>query len=155
MAHSAEIKGLIDHAWGVGHGKHKKKEPADIPIPDPSDPHSRENLSYGPVGQDSSRKRYWVVDGPCTPLSPPPLIFACICPDPDVLCAFLSIPIMRRSPSPYLIIKFRCRVHPDLLRLAQSLLVNQSVEGDIDNSNGIVYERRIYCIDRQVENIGA
>ncbi|KAH9178763.1 hypothetical protein EDB89DRAFT_1928386 [Lactarius sanguifluus] len=62
LAHSAGIKGLIDHAWGVGHGKHKKKEPADIPIPDPSDPHSRESLSYGPVGQDSSRKRYWVVD---------------------------------------------------------------------------------------------
>lgn len=62
LAHSAEIKGLIDHAWGVGHGKHKKKEPADIPIPDPSDPYSRESLSYGPVGQDSSRKRYWVVD---------------------------------------------------------------------------------------------
>ncbi|KAI9444850.1 hypothetical protein H4582DRAFT_1911687 [Lactarius indigo] len=62
LAHSAGIKGLIDHAWGVGHGKHKKKEPADVPIPDPSDPHSRESLSYGPVGQDSSRKRYWVVD---------------------------------------------------------------------------------------------
>jgi hypothetical protein len=102
LAHSAEIKGLIDHAWGVGHGKHKKKEPADIPIPDPSDPHSRESLSYGPVGQDSSRKRYWVVDGPCTPSFLPALIFACICPDPDVLCAFLSLPVLRRSPSPIL-----------------------------------------------------
>ncbi|KAI0308159.1 hypothetical protein B0F90DRAFT_1680625 [Multifurca ochricompacta] len=62
LTHSAGIKGLIDRAWGVGHGKHKKKEPADIPVPDPSDPHSRESLSYIPVGQDGSRKRYWVVD---------------------------------------------------------------------------------------------
>ncbi|KAF8506753.1 hypothetical protein F5888DRAFT_1644995 [Russula emetica] len=64
LTHSAGIKSLIDHAWGVGHVKQKKKEPADVPIPDsdPSDPFSRENLSYGPVGQDNSRQRYWVVD---------------------------------------------------------------------------------------------
>lgn len=62
LTHSAGIKSLIDHAWGVGHVKQKKKEPTDVPIPDPSDPFSRENLSYSPVGQDSSRKRYWVVD---------------------------------------------------------------------------------------------
>ncbi|KAI0257187.1 hypothetical protein BJV78DRAFT_1160801 [Lactifluus subvellereus] len=62
LTHSAGVKSLIDCAWGVGHGKHKKKEPADVPIPDPSDPYSRENLSFSPIGQDSSRKRYWVVD---------------------------------------------------------------------------------------------
>jgi hypothetical protein len=112
LAHSAEIKGLIDHAWGVGHGKHKKKEPADIPIPDPSDPYSRESLSYGPVGQDSSRKRYWVVDGPCTPSFLPAPIFACICPDPDVLCAFLSLPVVAAFAVPYLITNCRCRVYP-------------------------------------------
>jgi len=67
LTHSAGIKSLIDHAWGVGHVKQKKKEPADVPIPDPSDPFSRENISYGPVGQDGSRKRYWVVDGVYTP----------------------------------------------------------------------------------------
>ena len=43
---------------------------------------------------------------------------------------------------------------PDLRRLTQSLLVNQSVEGHIDNSNGVVDERRICCLDRQVESIG-
>ena len=68
MTHSAGIKSLIDHAWGVGHVKQKKKEPADVPITDPSDPLGRENLSYSPIGQDSSRKRYWVVDGVYTPL---------------------------------------------------------------------------------------
>lgn len=83
LTHSTGIKSLIDQAWGVGHVKHKKKEPADVPIPDPSDPLSRENLSYSPVGQDSSRKRYWVVDGECTPLSAIQVIFACICADPN------------------------------------------------------------------------
>ena len=120
MAHSAEIKGLIDHAWGVGHGKHKKKEPADIPIPDPSDPHSRENLSYGPVGQDSSRKRYWVVDGPCTPLSSPLRylrVFALILTSCVLSFLFRSL---RRSPSPILITNCRCRVYPVDLICADS-----------------------------------
>jgi len=62
LTHSTGIKSLIDHAWGVGHVKQKKKEPVNVPIPDPSDPYSRESLIYTPVGQDSSRKRYWVVD---------------------------------------------------------------------------------------------
>ena len=110
MTHSAGVKSLIDCAWGVGHGKHKKKEPADVPIPDPSDPYSRESLSFSPIGQDSSRKRYWVVDGLCTPLSAIQAVFACICADPDVLCAFLSFPMMRRSP--YLISKLRCPACP-------------------------------------------
>lgn len=68
LAHSAGIKSLIDRAWGVGHVKNKKKPSADVsPTPDPSDPFSRESLSYSPLGQDSSRKRYWVVDGMYTP----------------------------------------------------------------------------------------
>jgi len=62
LTHSTGIKSLIDRAWGVGHVKHKKKEPVNVPVPDPSDPFSREGLVYTPVGQDSSRKRYWVVD---------------------------------------------------------------------------------------------
>jgi hypothetical protein len=99
LTHSAGIKSLIDHAWGVGHVKQKKKEPADVPIPDPSDPFSRENLSFGPVGQDSSRMRYWVVDGVYTPLSTIPVIFACICADPIYSVCCLSFPMLRRSPS--------------------------------------------------------
>jgi hypothetical protein len=99
LTHSAGIKSLIDHAWGVGHVKQKKKEPAEVPIPDPIDPFSRENLSYGPVGQDSLRKRYWVVDGMYTPLSTIPVIFACICADPIFSVRSLSFPMLRRSPS--------------------------------------------------------
>ena len=104
----------------MGHGKHKKKEPADIPIPDPSDPHSRENLSYGPVGQDSSRKRYWVVDGPCTPLSSPLRylrVFALILTSCVLSFLFRSL---RRSPSPILITNCRCRVYPVDLICADS-----------------------------------
>ncbi len=99
MVHSAGIKSLVDHAWGVGHVKHKKKESPDVPIPDPSDPFSRESLSYSPVGQDSSRKRYWVVDGVYTPLSTIRVIFACICADPNYSVCSLTVPMLRRSPS--------------------------------------------------------
>lgn len=61
LSHSAEIKGKIDRAWGVNVNKNKKKDPATAP-PEPSDPNSRENLQMLPLGQDSQRKRYWVVD---------------------------------------------------------------------------------------------
>lgn len=98
LTHSAGIKSLIDHAWGVGHVKQKKKEPTDVPIPDPSDPFSRENISYNPIGQDSSRKRYWVVDGVYTPFSTIPVIFACICADPNYSVCSLFFPMLRRSP---------------------------------------------------------
>lgn len=63
------------------HNKHKKGG-ATEPKPDPADPKSQESLQLLPIGQDSSRKRYWVTDGPCifviSPFSPK-LVFACIC----------------------------------------------------------------------------
>lgn len=80
LCHSAEIKSLIDRAWGVVHNKHKKAEMTPDKPP-PEDPHSQENLQMIPVGQDKDRKRYWVVDGPCTflrPSSPYDRVFACI-----------------------------------------------------------------------------
>jgi len=64
LEHNAEIKNTIDLAWGVQHNKHKKREAQDVP-PDPSDPKSKQNLQLNPIGQDTQRKRYWVVDGPC------------------------------------------------------------------------------------------
>lgn len=64
LAHSTEIKNIIDRAWGVTQHKHKKKDPESAP-PDASDSKSQERLRLVPLGQDSSRKRYWVVDGPC------------------------------------------------------------------------------------------
>ncbi|KAF5323365.1 hypothetical protein D9611_005668 [Ephemerocybe angulata] len=60
LTHAPSIKAIIDRAWGVVHNKHKKRE--ITPPPEASDPHSRENLQLQPVGQDSSRKRYWVAD---------------------------------------------------------------------------------------------
>ena len=41
-------------------------EGADIAPPPASDPQSMENLQLIPLGQDMQRKRYWVIDGPCT-----------------------------------------------------------------------------------------
>lgn len=39
-----------------------------------------ENLLFVPLGQDSKRKRYWVIDGPYISLFPPSFqLFACIC----------------------------------------------------------------------------
>ncbi|KII94095.1 hypothetical protein PLICRDRAFT_695143 [Plicaturopsis crispa FD-325 SS-3] len=61
LCHTPDVKNTIDQAWGVIHNKHKKKETASTQ-PDPNDPHSRENLQLVPIGQDSHRKRYWVID---------------------------------------------------------------------------------------------
>ncbi|KAG9314049.1 hypothetical protein JVU11DRAFT_4828 [Chiua virens] len=61
LTHSTEIKSIIDRAWGVTQHKHKKKETENAP-PDASDPNSQERLQLVPLGQDSSRKRYWVAD---------------------------------------------------------------------------------------------
>ena len=64
LQHGTEIKAAIDRAWGVTQNKYKKKDVANAP-PDASDSMSRENLQLIPLGQDRTRKRYWVVDGPC------------------------------------------------------------------------------------------
>lgn len=61
LQHSAEIKATIDRAWGVTQNKYKKKDATNAP-PDVSDLRSRENLQLVPLGQDYTRKRYWVVD---------------------------------------------------------------------------------------------
>ncbi|KAL4070622.1 hypothetical protein J3A83DRAFT_4358752 [Scleroderma citrinum] len=61
LQHSIEIKAVIDRAWGVTQNKYKKKDIANAP-PDASDSMSRENLQLVPLGQDCTRKRYWVVD---------------------------------------------------------------------------------------------
>jgi len=65
LCHAPDIKATIDRAWGVQHNKHKKNQ-APLPPLDPSDPKSREKLSLQPIGQDTSRKRFWIADGPCT-----------------------------------------------------------------------------------------
>ncbi|GLB35905.1 hypothetical protein LshimejAT787_0301930 [Lyophyllum shimeji] len=61
LCHTAEIKGIIDRAWGVSQNKHKKKDAATAP-PEPSDPKSQDSLQLLPIGQDSQRKRFWVAD---------------------------------------------------------------------------------------------
>ncbi|KAK7058377.1 hypothetical protein VNI00_002011 [Paramarasmius palmivorus] len=61
LTHSAEIKGKIDRAWGVNHNKNKKKDGPTAPPPS-EDPESRDNLQLQPLGQDITRKRYWVAD---------------------------------------------------------------------------------------------
>ena len=65
LCHAPEIKGSIDHAWGVVHNKHKKNQ-TPLPPLDPADPKSQENLQLLPIGQDVQRIRYWITDGPCT-----------------------------------------------------------------------------------------
>ncbi|KIK96396.1 hypothetical protein PAXRUDRAFT_826021 [Paxillus rubicundulus Ve08.2h10] len=61
LAHSIETKSTIDRAWGVMQNKHKKKDSVNAP-PDASDAKSQEKLQLVPLGQDLSRKRYWVAD---------------------------------------------------------------------------------------------
>ncbi|KDQ20327.1 hypothetical protein BOTBODRAFT_27751 [Botryobasidium botryosum FD-172 SS1] len=63
LVHATHIRSLIDTAWGVKAAKHKKRQEGEDRVPPPSgDPNSMENLRMIPFGQDSKRKRYWVVD---------------------------------------------------------------------------------------------
>ena len=152
MTHSAGIKSLIDHAWGVGHVKQKKKEPAEVPIPDPSDPSSRESLSYRPVGQDNSRKRYWVVDGVYMPLSTIPVIFVCICADPIFSVRSLSSDAAAFAVRYLISNNDVALAHaPDPLRLTEGVRVDQSLEGYVNFSNRIFYKRGICCLDWETE----
>jgi hypothetical protein len=67
LTHSQYIKSVIDVAWGVRAYKHKKKVEGELTgPPPPDDPNSVENLLLQPFGQDINRKRYWILDGPCT-----------------------------------------------------------------------------------------
>ncbi|KAG9001913.1 hypothetical protein FRB94_004445 [Tulasnella sp. JGI-2019a] len=64
LSHNAEIRGLLDRAYGVVRGGHRKRaddapRPALVP-PDPE--HTKEKLEIEPIGQDLSKKRYWVID---------------------------------------------------------------------------------------------
>ncbi|GBE77729.1 hypothetical protein SCP_0106110 [Sparassis crispa] len=61
LSHSPAVKNIIDRAWGVVHNKHKKTETPAVPPP-PGDPLSQEALQLIPLGQDTDRKRYWVID---------------------------------------------------------------------------------------------
>ncbi|KAF9535654.1 hypothetical protein CPB83DRAFT_802160 [Crepidotus variabilis] len=61
LTHGPDIKATIDRAWGIQHNKHKKNQ-APLPPLDPDDPKSRESLAFIPLGQDSSRKRFWAAD---------------------------------------------------------------------------------------------
>ncbi|KAJ7631142.1 hypothetical protein FB45DRAFT_917623 [Roridomyces roridus] len=61
LCHNQEIKNTIDRAWGVSHTKHKKKDETSAPPP-PDDPHSREQLQFIPLGQDSLKRRFWAPD---------------------------------------------------------------------------------------------
>lgn len=49
------------------HIKEKRKGVSNTTgLPDPTDPDSQERLSLQPIGQDLTRKRYWVADGELT-----------------------------------------------------------------------------------------
>ncbi|EJD51911.1 hypothetical protein AURDEDRAFT_55949 [Auricularia subglabra TFB-10046 SS5] len=63
LSHCAIIRQKIDVAWNVQHNLHKRKpgDPTPKPPP-PDDPESKEQLTLVPIGQDLSRKRYWIVD---------------------------------------------------------------------------------------------
>ncbi|KAH7107054.1 hypothetical protein BKA62DRAFT_685899 [Auriculariales sp. MPI-PUGE-AT-0066] len=59
----APVKQSIDRAWGVTHNLHRKtaQEIAAERVPD-EDPFSKKSLLMVPIGQDYSKRRYWVVD---------------------------------------------------------------------------------------------
>ncbi|KAG8864061.1 hypothetical protein FRB96_006934 [Tulasnella sp. 330] len=64
LSHNSEIRSLLDRAYGVVRGGHRKRaddapRPALVP-PDPE--HTKEKLEVEPLGQDLSKRRYWVFD---------------------------------------------------------------------------------------------
>ncbi|KAF5311898.1 hypothetical protein D9619_002860 [Psilocybe cf. subviscida] len=59
LCHSSEIKNSIDNAWGVVHNKNKKSQSAHDAR---GMAKTQEELQLIPIGQDISRKRYWVTD---------------------------------------------------------------------------------------------
>jgi hypothetical protein len=61
LTHSSQIRDVVDRAWGVKAMSHKKKEQETAP-PAAEDPLSQLSLQQQPIGQDTSRKRYWVLD---------------------------------------------------------------------------------------------
>lgn len=117
LTHSAEIKGIIDHAWGIQHNKHKKTQ-TQLPSLDSSDPKSKDNLVFLPIGQDSSRKRYWASDGPCA-----------------FLLGCFHFPIYGYLPGncyllDILLPRWRLTA-PTLYRLTSVVLVDKSLEGHV------------------------
>lgn len=59
---------MLDLAWGVRAAKHQKKIDKDANAPPPPDhPESKESLRLEPFGQDSARRRYWILDGALIP----------------------------------------------------------------------------------------
>lgn len=141
LEHNAEIKSTIDVAWGVQHNKHKKKEAQDAP-PDPSDPRSKERLQLIPIGQDTQRKRYWVVDGPCTVFSYHISVFAriwvlllpnffstCRRPPSGSYCVFVP-------PLTFLLLWFRFTAH---------IRINKSLEDGGYISDRFLGTGRVYC----------
>ncbi|KAF8323040.1 hypothetical protein DL93DRAFT_2190016 [Clavulina sp. PMI_390] len=63
LTYCVRIKDMLDLAWGVRAAKHQKKADKDANAPPPPEhPESRENIRLDPFGQDSTRKRYWVLD---------------------------------------------------------------------------------------------
>lgn len=86
LVHSADIKAVIDRAWGITQNKEKRKGAANAPgLPDASDPLSQDNIILQPIGQDASRKRYWVTDGQCV------VLFCFVWASPDTLCHLSSV----------------------------------------------------------------
>ena len=55
------IREILDRAWGVKQLQHKKKDEAATQ-PTADDPFSQKALLMEPIGQDITKKRYWVVD---------------------------------------------------------------------------------------------
>lgn len=62
LTHSAQVREVLDRAWGVKAMSHKKKDQVEAAPPPPEDPFSQTSLLQQPIGQDTSRKRYWVLD---------------------------------------------------------------------------------------------
>ena len=141
------MKATIDRAWGVVHNKHKKRD--ITPPPDPEDPRSRPNLEMLPVGQDVSKKRYWVADGPCTSSFLVLSLRMHICvylpgPQPSpVSLAPIAGPCRYRSLTRFSYSDTRFR----LARFPKSLHIDQSMENQLLFTSRVFDEGGVSGID--------
>ena len=148
LCHGAEIKAIIDRAWGVIHNKHKKNEQTPAPPP-PSDPFSQENLVLNPIGQDIQRRRFWVADGEYAAGFLPFPTFHTVCvylpSNLELLKHMFGIlrPLIMVSS-----LHARLTVPSSLYRLTPGVHVYQSVEGHVRLPMRLIYAGAIYGVAR-------
>jgi hypothetical protein len=66
LQHSALVRDIIDTVWGARPAKHRKGAKKEAPPPAAAG-YTKKQLLIEPLGQDRTRRRFWVLDGELKP----------------------------------------------------------------------------------------